>query len=76
MISYPFQSLEILDEESVSVVPGKEDIFENFVDTFFLEAQVLCTDHRRVDQIETKSVGSVFIHHLRIRNESRLTNKC
>lgn len=50
--TYSFESLEVLDEKSVSVVPRKEDVFAYFVHAFLRESQVLCSDYRRVDEVK------------------------
>lgn len=61
---YSFQSLKVLDEESISVVPGEENLFDDVSYTLFLKSQVLCTDYRWVDQVKAQGIGTKLVNNL------------
>lgn len=49
---YPLELFDALVQKAMSIVPRKEDIFNYIFDTLFLEFESLCSDYRRIDQIQ------------------------
>lgn len=49
------------EEESVRVEKRKENVRDDILDTFLLESEGVATDDRRVDQEESKSVGTISV---------------
>jgi hypothetical protein len=61
------KALNVLDKESVSVVPGKKNVFQNIPDTFLLEAQIFSSHHRGIDEIKAKCISSIFVDDLEVK---------
>lgn len=62
------EPLRVLDKEPIGVEPREEDVLDDVADAFLLEAKRLGAHDRRVDQIETKRIGTVRIQNVgRIR---------
>jgi len=63
----------ILDQESICVIPGKEDLSDYTLDSFFWEIQVVGSDQGRVDQVKSDGICSelvAYIDRVRIVFES------
>lgn len=59
-----FPLRNVLDEESVSVVPRKEHLSDDSLHSFFAEAQIVCSDEGRVNEVESDCVCSELIAHV------------
>ena len=49
----PLQSLHVLHQEPIRIVPRQEHVLDDVTDTFLLEAEVVGAHHRRIDQIQS-----------------------
>ena len=56
--TYLVELKDVLDEEAVGVVPGQEHIFEHITHALLLEAKVIRTHHRRVDQVQPVKINA------------------
>ena len=55
LFTHLFELNDILYEEPVGVVPRQEDVLEHIFNSFLLETQVVSSDHRRVDEVQTNN---------------------
>lgn len=50
---YLLQPQDILDEEAIGIVPREQHVLQNIANTFLLKAEVFCSHHRGVNQIQS-----------------------
>lgn len=55
---------DVLDEESVSIVPWKEHFPDDSLHSLFAEVQIVCSNEGRVDEVESDGVGSKLVAHV------------
>lgn len=60
---YLLQDGSLSDKELESIVPGQEDLRDDFLDTFLLELESLGTHNRRIDQVQTKGISTILVQH-------------
>ncbi len=56
-----FPSGDVLEQESINVVPGVEDLLQGFKDTLFVEAKSFGSDQRTVHQVKSDGVSTVLV---------------
>ena len=55
---------DVLDEESVSIVPRKEHFPDDALHSLFAEVEIVRSDEGRVDEVESDGVGSKLVAHV------------
>lgn len=55
MLPYPLHLLNVLQKESVSIVPGQKHIFNDILHSFLLELEGFSPDYRGVDQVQSST---------------------
>jgi len=68
-----FPSGDVLDQETVDIVPGVEDSLQGFKDTLFIEAKSFSSDQRTVHQVKSDGISTVLVddfHGIRVVLES------
>jgi hypothetical protein len=56
-----FPSGDVLEQETVNVVPGVEDLLQGFKDTLFVEAESISSDQRTVHQVKSDGISTVLV---------------
>ena len=62
--TYALETFQILDKETIGVVPGEENVLDDISNSLLFESQVLCTNNRWIDQVETKRISSKLVDNL------------
>jgi len=73
LVTSSFPTSDILEQETVNVVPGVEDLLQGFKDTLFVEAKSIGSDQRTVHQVKSDGVSTVLVddfHRIRVVLES------
>ena len=59
--TYPLQPLHILHKEAIGVVPGQEHVLHHVPHTLLLEAKVLSTHSRGVDEVQPEGISAKLV---------------
>lgn len=55
------ESLYILHQEAIGIIPGQEHILQHISHSFLLESQVLGSYDRRVDEVQPREKKALLI---------------
>lgn len=64
-IGLNFVSLDVLDQESVGIVPGEEHISNDRSNSIFLEIKSFCPHQGTVGQVHSDRICTVFVYYFR-----------